>query len=419
MVFRDRRPSRHRADSRTEPGTDSRTGSTTPPTDELESYLAAISPEADAPSELAGRFGSAQVFQVRLPSVRIEQLRRLAEARGVPPTSLLVDWVLERLDKETNGETPGNGARSAPGSLDPGAAPDGHGRRPSGPGAGGSRGTGGLRADGARTGGSPTTGSGGFRAAPGGSGAPNTGTGRFPAADPGNSGAPKNGTGGFRATDPGATRSPASGTGGFRAAEPGSPNTGTGGSPVAGSGGFRAANAGSPAGGRRGAGATDLGTEDPAAPRARGTRRREAGARDTGQRDTGQRDTGARGSRHRDAGARGSERTDNRDAGTPEAPRRRSRRTPEPEATPIPSPLDHLKPFHEFDPLDVREPLPPAQRHGPADADPHAQDSESEGAPASQVTPLFGSHSARPADRPGARHRAPEPVAHLLPRRRP
>jgi hypothetical protein len=71
------------------------------PDDELESYLAAISPEVDNPqSDLTGRFGSAQVFQVRLPALRIEQLRRLAGAQGVPPNSLVVDWVLERLDQE-------------------------------------------------------------------------------------------------------------------------------------------------------------------------------------------------------------------------------------------------------------------------------------------------------------------------------
>jgi hypothetical protein len=74
------------------------------PDDELESYLAAISPEVDSPrSDLTGRFGSAQVFQVRLPALRIEQLRRLAEAQGVPPNSLVVDWVLERLDQEDPG----------------------------------------------------------------------------------------------------------------------------------------------------------------------------------------------------------------------------------------------------------------------------------------------------------------------------
>lgn len=78
------------------------------PDEELESYLAAISPDVDSPrSELTGRFGSAQVFQVRLPELRIEQLRRLAEAHGVPPTSLVVDWVIERLDREDPGFSSG------------------------------------------------------------------------------------------------------------------------------------------------------------------------------------------------------------------------------------------------------------------------------------------------------------------------
>ena len=68
---------------------------------ELDSYLAALAPEsAPGATELTGRFGSAQVFALRLPALRIEQLRRLAEARGVSPGALAVDWVLERLDRE-------------------------------------------------------------------------------------------------------------------------------------------------------------------------------------------------------------------------------------------------------------------------------------------------------------------------------
>lgn len=99
MVFRERRPSRHRA-------VDARPADSLPE-DELESFLAAISPEADcSPSELTGRFGSAQVFQVRLPALRIEQLRRLAQTKGMPPTSLVVDWVIERLDQEDPGLGP-------------------------------------------------------------------------------------------------------------------------------------------------------------------------------------------------------------------------------------------------------------------------------------------------------------------------
>lgn len=68
---------------------------------ELDSYLAALSVDPDQhATELTGRFGSAQVFQLRLPALRTEQLRRIAEERGVSPGSLAVDWVIERLDRE-------------------------------------------------------------------------------------------------------------------------------------------------------------------------------------------------------------------------------------------------------------------------------------------------------------------------------
>jgi hypothetical protein len=73
-----------------------------PPHDpELDAYLAALAPERSAgAAEVTGRFGSAQVFVLRLPALRIEQLRRLAAERGVSPGALAVDWVLERLDQE-------------------------------------------------------------------------------------------------------------------------------------------------------------------------------------------------------------------------------------------------------------------------------------------------------------------------------
>jgi hypothetical protein len=68
---------------------------------QLDSYLAAIAPGGEEhPTELTGRFGSAQVFQLRLPALRIEQLRRIAEERGVSPGALAVDWVIDRLDRE-------------------------------------------------------------------------------------------------------------------------------------------------------------------------------------------------------------------------------------------------------------------------------------------------------------------------------
>lgn len=66
---------------------------------ELDSYLAALAPAAEDTS-LTGRFGHAQVFQLRLPALRIEQLRRIAQERGVSPGALAVDWVIDRLDRE-------------------------------------------------------------------------------------------------------------------------------------------------------------------------------------------------------------------------------------------------------------------------------------------------------------------------------
>jgi hypothetical protein len=68
---------------------------------QLDPYLAALSPGGEEhPTELTGRFGSAQVFQLRLPALRIEQLRRIAQERDVSPGALAVDWVIDRLDRE-------------------------------------------------------------------------------------------------------------------------------------------------------------------------------------------------------------------------------------------------------------------------------------------------------------------------------
>ena len=72
-----------------------------PPQDpDLDSYMAALAPDAASGGPATGRFGSAQVFPLRLPALRMEQLRRLAAERGVSPGALAVDWVLERLDQE-------------------------------------------------------------------------------------------------------------------------------------------------------------------------------------------------------------------------------------------------------------------------------------------------------------------------------
>jgi hypothetical protein len=88
--------SRHRA-----PASPRRGPEPPEPDRELDSYLAALSGAGEEHStELTGRFGTAQVFQLRLPALRIEQLRRIAGDRGVSPGALAVDWVIERLDRE-------------------------------------------------------------------------------------------------------------------------------------------------------------------------------------------------------------------------------------------------------------------------------------------------------------------------------
>jgi DNA-binding transcriptional MerR regulator len=42
-----------------------------------------------------------QVYSVRIPAVRLEELRRLAEERDLPPSALMRDWTLDRLAIET------------------------------------------------------------------------------------------------------------------------------------------------------------------------------------------------------------------------------------------------------------------------------------------------------------------------------
>lgn len=41
-----------------------------------------------------------QVYSVRIPVDRLEQLRRVAERRRVAPSALLREWVVDRLDAE-------------------------------------------------------------------------------------------------------------------------------------------------------------------------------------------------------------------------------------------------------------------------------------------------------------------------------
>lgn len=83
---------------------------------DLDTYLAALSSDGEAPGEQTGKFGTAQVVQLRLPALRLEQLRRIAQERGVSPSALTVDWVIERLDRE---DTPTGPMTVVPPSEEP------------------------------------------------------------------------------------------------------------------------------------------------------------------------------------------------------------------------------------------------------------------------------------------------------------
>lgn len=68
---------------------------------ELTSYLAALAPENDNESTGSGkRFGEAQVFQLRMSVVASQQLKDIAEERGISPQALAQEWILERLNWE-------------------------------------------------------------------------------------------------------------------------------------------------------------------------------------------------------------------------------------------------------------------------------------------------------------------------------
>jgi hypothetical protein len=72
---------------------------------DLESYLAALTPTPTDPetTDPGKRFGTAQVYQVRLPAEADEGLRALAVERSTSPLSMLQDWVVQRLEWELRG----------------------------------------------------------------------------------------------------------------------------------------------------------------------------------------------------------------------------------------------------------------------------------------------------------------------------
>jgi hypothetical protein len=72
------------------------------PDRELESYLAALAPEGDPETTGSGRrFGNAQVYQLRLSLIANEQLRELAAERQTSPQALATEWVMQRLQQES------------------------------------------------------------------------------------------------------------------------------------------------------------------------------------------------------------------------------------------------------------------------------------------------------------------------------
>lgn len=56
---------------------------------------------------------ASQVYSIRIPVSRLEDIRRLAAKYGVPPTSMLRSWILERLDLE------GKSIRGLPPEISP------------------------------------------------------------------------------------------------------------------------------------------------------------------------------------------------------------------------------------------------------------------------------------------------------------
>lgn len=63
----------------------------------------------DAPRAMVRSRNSAQpasqVYTVRMPVERLAELKALADRSGMPASTLLREWVLERLDEETSRES--------------------------------------------------------------------------------------------------------------------------------------------------------------------------------------------------------------------------------------------------------------------------------------------------------------------------
>lgn len=71
------------------------------PDRDLDSYLAALSPEGDPETTGTGRrFGGSQVYQLRLSLMANEQLREIAAHNQTSPLTLAQEWVMQRLEWE-------------------------------------------------------------------------------------------------------------------------------------------------------------------------------------------------------------------------------------------------------------------------------------------------------------------------------
>ncbi|WP_197043491.1 hypothetical protein [Saccharothrix sp. NRRL B-16314] len=73
-----------------------------------------------------------QVYAVRIPVSRLNELRELADSLGVPPTSLIREWVIGKLDeaKENEHSDVASVARLGADSLAPGEVRLGPPRQP-------------------------------------------------------------------------------------------------------------------------------------------------------------------------------------------------------------------------------------------------------------------------------------------------
>ncbi len=76
---------------------------------EMIAFVAGIEDDEDA-KEVEVRLPPprrpSQVYSIRIPVERIEQLRLIAANRGTTPTALIRDWVIERLDERREPQRP-------------------------------------------------------------------------------------------------------------------------------------------------------------------------------------------------------------------------------------------------------------------------------------------------------------------------